>query len=327
MAVEREERRLDLLDGVERRVVGRVHHLAHDARGHVLGDDGAPRLEHGFLRREPAQRAQAVAAGRERRHLRAVVVELGEELLAQGDQHLGARRVVRRRQPGAARLGGVAERGRDAVLHEVGQLAHQRAQLVGAIAAEGEDLLELIEDQHRHHGPPARVPEAGPVKVLPERLALARRRAVQLPALRGLAQAPPYLLGQRRLALSLLVHAEPQPETQRDEPRLAHAREEPGLQERRLPEPRFAVEHRERPQLDEREQLLRLAPAPVEEGRVLLVERAGARVRVLGIEEDLLGLGAHGGGAPSMKSNVASRSACTTSRQAPSGSRCAAMYV
>jgi len=72
-----------------------------------------------------------------------------------------------------------------AAFRQVGDLIDQGADCLGAPrveAPQGEDLLELIENQEGHHRPVAGVPKiaASPVEVLPERLVAGCRRHFDL---------------------------------------------------------------------------------------------------------------------------------------------------
>ena len=72
------------------------------------------------------------------------------------------------------------EVGREAVLHEVGEVEPEPLDGVGVVGSEGEHLLELVEDEQRGEGLVLGAPplDMATVKVFPEALALVGRVGV-----------------------------------------------------------------------------------------------------------------------------------------------------
>ncbi len=104
-------------------------------------------------------------------------LEIGEVILAQADDDPVVLLLVAEGERLAARLDARPHRGRDVVLDEVGELGDEGSDAAIPLP-QGEQLLELIENQDRREEAVAHAPEMGRVEVFPETLLGAGRRGL-----------------------------------------------------------------------------------------------------------------------------------------------------
>src|SRR6185436_9581502 len=131
-----------------------------------------------------------------------------------------------------------------------------------------EDLLELVEHQHRRDGVVLRVPEAAvrTVQQLPQALARARGGRLHPPGGALAQQRAAHLLVVLGAALGVV-----EPDVHGKEARLPQHGEEAGPEQRALAQPRHPVEQRERLAADQAQQVFALLVTAVE----VLLRRLG----------------------------------------------------
>ncbi len=169
-----EQRRFDL--GV--RELGAARHEAHDGRRHLVGHQPLAGLHHGRQRLFPGHRRQAQAILRDAGHGFLQALERRQIILAQRDEHA----VVAAREIELLGSGFIqVELGLDGlgrpVLDQIGEFLDEAgragtAEFIGL--GQGEDLLELIEDQQRGEGGAGLIAQhvVAMVQEFPQRLAL-----------------------------------------------------------------------------------------------------------------------------------------------------------
>ena len=205
-------------------------------------------------------------------------LEIGEIILAQADDDPVVLLLVAEGERLAARLDARPHRGRDVVLDEIGQLGDEGSDAAIPLP-QGEQLLELIEDQDRREEAVARAPEMGRVEVFPEALLGAGRPGLDRLRLDDLDDCGLNLGTQRTGAVGeIQAHRDGQ------ETCLPQHGEDPGAQERRLAEPGAPEEHRERFAPHALEEVRRFRIAPEEEIRIALLEGQEAGEGVVGVE-------------------------------------------
>ena len=202
----------------------------HDLPGQRLGHEVIrPLVADGLQRllRPHGQQPHAVAP--QRGDGRTPSLEIGEKVLPEGHHHLvGHGLEVQAELAGRAVLEAVRHSRGDAVLDEVGQILAKGGDLGGHHAPEGEQFLELIEDEHRPHQAVLPRPELlpAPVEVLPGRFAVRRGGMLNLLCVQRVEQGQANLLDERLGSGSDL-----QPQEDREETLLSQPGEDPGLQE------------------------------------------------------------------------------------------------
>ncbi len=244
-ADETEERGLDLRISE----LGAAGDEAHDRLGDFLRDKTLAGLQHRGERLRAGHRREPQAVLRDARHLLLEALERGEVVLAQRDQHpvVAAREIET--------LGGSLvlvelrfEFLRRAVLDQIGQI---RDEARGACAPEvialreGEDLLELVEDEQRNQRRARLIAQhiIAVVQEFPQRLALRppRRPGSTRPERPGVARIACLICSAGSGASRDVVDAH----VDRAIALAAQPRHEAGAQDRGLAEARLAEQHRE----------------------------------------------------------------------------------
>jgi hypothetical protein len=231
---------------------------------------------------------QLVTVGENGAHAVADPLQLGEVVGADADdqpvaifEHLAQERAVALRR--------LPQQRRRRTLGQIRELFDQLVRLPGHLAALREELLELIEDQHRRGRVVALVPEVGvgPMEVLPERLVVPRLRRLDAEGARlGDDLALDLLDGRRQVA------AVAQADVDREVVLEPQTRKESGAQQRGLAEAGQPEEQREPARADAAIERFHLFFASAEVTPVVFAEREQRRPRMLGIDARLrIGLG------------------------------------
>ncbi len=283
-ADEGEERRLDF--GVAQ--LRSAGDEAHDRLGDLFGHELAARFHHRGKRLLSGHAGKTHAILRDRGHLALQALEVREVILAQCDEDSVVGAVeVEALGDGILALDHHLERLGCPVLDQVRQVLDEFG---GALASEvvvlpeGEDLLELVEDEERDERVAALVAQhvVAMVKELPQRFARdggARPRPLPQSFRRTEDRLLDLLRGRRRIARVVDAHVH------RAEPFAPEPRHDARAQDRGLAQARLAEEDRERLPLHAPRELRDLLLAPVEELPRLLAERVEAEPRMLAIHE------------------------------------------
>ena len=236
-----------------------------------------PRI--GFEPLPAGHRREAQAVLRDARHLRLEALERRKVVLAERDQDpVVAAREVEALGRGIVGLEARFELPRRAILDQVGEVLDEarRARAPGLVGlGEGEDLLELVEDQQRDERAARFVAQhiVAVVQELPERLA--GGRDARLGPLAGMTcglqdRLLDLLAGLRRVGGVGDAHVD------RAIALAAQARHQAGAQDRSLAEPRLAEQHGEELALHATRELGDLLVAAEEESPRVLGERGEA---------------------------------------------------
>ena len=281
-ADQRQQRRLDL--GIaEFRAAGDE---AHDRLGHLFVDQRATRLAHRVQRLGASHARQAHPVLRDRGHLALEALEVREVVLAQRDQDaVVAAREVEALDDRLVVIEPRLERLRQAVLHQVGEILDEarRALAAGVIALrQGEDLLELVEDQQRRDNPAGGVEQlvVAVMQEFPQRFAVDRRPRPG-PTAHRYGRAQDRLLDLfRGLGRGRVVDAH----VDRAVALLPQARDDAGVEDRSLAEPGLSEQDRQQLALHAAGEFGDLLVAAVEEAARLFGERGQTRPGLLRID-------------------------------------------
>jgi hypothetical protein len=260
---------------------------AHDGLGDLQRDEPAARLGDRVERLLPGHARQPHAVLRDAGHRGLQRLQVRQVVLAQRDQDA----VVAAREVEA--LGDAVvdvELGLQGawrpVLHQVGELVDElrRARPAGVVAlGEGEDLLELVEDQQRCQRAAVGVAQlvVAVVQELPERLARLRGAGLRPGAgVQGLAEDRLLdLLGRRRRVAGVV-----QPHVDRAVALGAQPRHQAGAQDRGLTQAALAEQHGERLALHAPGELGDLLLAAVEKRARRLGERVQPQPGLLRVD-------------------------------------------
>ena len=278
----RQQRRLDLqalhLRAAMAGTAARGRDEVDDLVGHLGRHQVAARAQDRGLGLLAAHAGQAHPVAHDRRHHLAQALELGQKILAEGKHHpkgVAGHVQIGRQGRLVGRIG--HQRGGDALLDQVGQLIEKApAALVDRVQAlaQREQLLELVEHQHRCQQAVARAPEVGiaAVEIFPERGARDSGRGLHAMGRALGADRRVQLLGQRRRIVTQL-----QPHIDRQKVLLAQLREQAGPQQRGLAQAGLAEQHRQRRAPDRPQQAQHVLVAAMEIVLRGLGERQQAR--------------------------------------------------
>jgi hypothetical protein len=203
-----------------------------------------------------------------------ILAQRHDQLVGHAPQIEPLRRRGIRRQPPRERLG-------DSILGKISEIALEALHSFSEPLAEGEDLLELVEHQHRGERVVLLVPklQIRAVQILPERFARVERGGIDVLARNLAEETIAKLLDQpRRLRTDIQTHVDGQVVL------LTQPREETRLQQRGLAETRLAEEHRERRVGNAAEQILSLRFTAMEVIARALLEGLEPRPRIVPIE-------------------------------------------
>ena len=212
--------------------------------------------------RSHGQQAHAVAP--ERRHGHPPLLQVGEEVLAEGEDDLVRHQVRIESQIAECSVFEPAGDGRrNPVFDEIGQVFAECGDDCRDRSSQREDLLELIEDEDWTDEAILPGPELlpGSVEVLPECFSVSRIRMLDpLRPQLGEDRQP------RLLEWGFRAGPDLQPEKDGQQAFLSETREHSGLEERGLAQAGLAEQHRDRLVHDPAEQLIDFRVASAEEG-------------------------------------------------------------
>jgi hypothetical protein len=262
------------------RCVGRGD-LPDNLLRNALRDEPDGRQQHRPERLPAVETRERETVVHHRRHPLAHEIEPRHEVFAQRDHHLVVLLRCARGQRLARPLEAVAHAGRNVVLDEIRKLRQQLAPS-GMPLSEREDLLELIDHDHRGHRVVASVPEHRPVQELPEGLVrlpgLFPRFLLDPVACEGLRECRPDLADQARVRVRVVESHGHGEEVLAREPW-----KEAGLQQGCFSRARRPEYDRQHFSSEQAEQLLGLGLPAVEESGIVFGIRLEARPWLVGM--------------------------------------------